>query len=116
MKKGRVLQYLHAAVHGLDFAAVERFTHAHSLCVLWILQMHVRRGSDILGRRISIVARLVVLRSVAVPIVVRSELFGDHFALRLQLLFVLLPLFALSSFLLGVADLLLVHPLVGVLL
>lgn len=78
--------------------------------------MHVRRGSDILGRRISTVTRLVVLRSEAVPVVVRSELFGDLFALRLKLLFVLLPLFALSTFLLGVADLLLVHALVGVLL
>ena len=67
---GRVLRCHDAAVYGLDFAAVERFAHAQSLGVLWILQMHVRRGSDIFGRCISIVTRLVVLRGVAVPVVV----------------------------------------------
>ena len=46
---GRVLRCEDTAIHGLNFAAVERFTDAQGLCVLWILEVHVRRRSDVLG-------------------------------------------------------------------
>mmetsp|Transcript_12971 Transcript_12971/g.17479 ORF Transcript_12971/g.17479 Transcript_12971/m.17479 type:complete len:80 (+) Transcript_12971:405-644(+) len=52
-----------------------------------------------------------MLYLITVPVVIGLELFGDLLALSLQLLFVLLPFFALASLPLGMLDLLPGHSL-----